>query len=427
MQNNKNNPARSKSIDDAETLVYKASNLEAGEQQSNFKENDPLSDVLFETIPIRHGLQIGQITLNREKSLNALTTLMCQQISKQLTQWEAVDELVAVVICGAGKRALCAGGDIRMLYQARQQWDGSGAAPAEAEAFFANEYSLDTQMHQYHKPIITWGSGIVMGGGMGILSSSSHRIVTELTRAAMPEVNIGLFPDATGSWFLQRFPAKTGLFMGLTGADLNANDALLCNLADFKVSSEDFNAMLQSLCEADWSSVLTDNNINSLSNKLNNIATNTLNKFSTQSIKNTEFAPSNIAEFMPAIQKLMNCGGLDKIDSVLQSDQNLNQFHTGFADSKWMQAAVSNYRYGCPVTKAITYEMYQRAHNLSLSEVMTLETNVALHCVIYPDFSEGVRALLIDKDRNPQWSRSMAECLDAEGQAYIQSHFESLR
>ena len=384
------------------------------------------AEVLFEQIQIKQGLLIGLVTLNREKSLNALSTNMCQLISSQLTEWEKADNLVAVVIRGAGERALCAGGDIRQLYQARQQWDGEGIAPPEAIDFFASEYHLDTQMHEYHKPIIIWGSGIVMGGGMGILSSSSHRIVTETTRAAMPEVNIGLFPDATGSWFLQRFPAKTGLFMGLTGADANANDALLCNLADFKMSSQDFDAMLQSLYDADWSEALGQPTLNSLSSKLHQIATKTLNQFSIESTKNVEFAPSNIAKFMVPIQRLMNCGGLGKIDEILQSDENIQAFCPEFADSAWFQAAVGNYRYGCPVTKAITYEMYQRAHNLSLTEVMALETNVALHCVNYPDFSEGVRALLVDKDRNPQWSRTLADCLDVEGQAYIHEHFEDL-
>ena len=384
------------------------------------------TEVLFEEIKIKQGLLIGLVTLNREKSLNALTTNMCKLISAQLTEWEQIDNLVAVVIHGAGERALCAGGDIRQLYQARQQWDGEGIAPPEAVDFFASEYHLDTQMHEYHKPIIIWGSGIVMGGGMGILSSSSHRIVTETTRAAMPEVNIGLFPDATGSWFLQRFPAKTGLFMGLTGADANANDALLCNLADFKMGSQDFDAMLQSLCEADWSEALGQPTLNSLSSKLHQITTKTLSNFSAQSAANIKFAPSNIAKFMQPIQKLMNCGGLDKIDDILQSDENIKNFCPELAESDWFKAAVANYRYGCPVTKAITYEMYQRAHNLSLTEVMALETNVALHCVNYPDFSEGVRALLVDKDRQPKWSRSLAECLDVEGQAYIQEHFEAL-
>lgn len=384
------------------------------------------NQVVFDTLEIQEGLQIGMITLNRPKSLNALTTYMCQRISEQLKNWETDDNLVAVVIKGAGERALAAGGDIIDLYQARQDWDGQGIAPQGAIDFFANEYHMDTQIHEYHKPIITWGSGIVMGGGMGVLSSSSHRIVTETTRAAMPEVNIGLFPDATGSWFLQRFPAKSGLFMGLTGADANANDALLCNLADFRMNSQHFDRMIESLAAADWHEVVKLKNKQFQSLKLHNIVTKALNKCSMESVQNIDFKPSNIAKYMPSIQNLMTCGGLDKIDQILMSDKKLQQFCPDLAGDDWFKSALKNYHYGCPVTKAITYEMYQRANNLSLGEVMALETNVALHCVIYPDFSEGVRALLIDKDHNPDWSRTMEECLDFEGQAYINSHFQDL-
>lgn len=386
-----------------------------------------LNEVLFETLAIGDGLQLGLITLNRPKSLNALTTSMCKLISEQLATWETDDSIVAIVLRGTGERALVAGGDIVNLYQARKEWDGEGIAPQGAIDFFANEYHLDTQMHQYHKPIIAWGSNIVMGGGMGLLSSSSHRIVTETTRAAMPEVNIGLFPDATGSWFLQRYPAKSGLFMALTGADANANDALLCNLADFRMNSQDFDKMVQCLAEADWKEVVKLKHKEYQSLKLHNIVTTALNKCSIESIKNTDFAPSNVAKYLPSIQNLMTCGGLEKIDNILMSDEKLQKFCPDLANDDWFKSALGNYRYGCPVTKAITYEMYQRADNLSLSEVMALETNVALHCIIYPDFSEGVRALLVDKDRNPKWSRSMAECLDLEGQVYIHSHFQDLK
>lgn len=390
-------------------------------------DHTELNEVLFDTLQIEGGLQLGFITLNRPKSLNALTTAMCKLISEQLATWETDDSIVAIVLRGADERALAAGGDILQLYQARKEWDGEGIAPQQAIDFFTNEYHLDTQMHQYHKPIITWGSNIVMGGGMGLLSSSSHRIVTETTRAAMPEVNIGLFPDATGSWFLQRYPAKSGLFMALTGADANANDALLCNLADFRINSQDFDKMVQCLADADWKEVVKLKHKEYQSLKLNNIVSTALNKCSRESIKNTDFAPGNVAKHLTSIQNLMTCGGLDKIDKILMSDEKLQQFCPDLANDDWFKSALGNYRYGCPVTKAITYEMYQRADNLSLSEVMALETNVALHCILYPDFSEGVRALLVDKDRNPNWSRSMAECLDLEGQIYIHSHFQDLQ
>lgn len=185
--------------------------------------------------------------------------------------------------------------------------------------------------------------------------------------------------------------------------------------------------MVQCLAEADWKEVVKLKHKEYQSLKLHNIVTTALNKCSIESIKNTDFAPSNVAKYLPSIQNLMTCGGLEKIDNILMSDEKLQKFCPDLANDDWFKSALGNYRYGCPVTKAITYEMYQRADNLSLSEVMALETNVALHCIIYPDFSEGVRALLVDKDRNPKWSRSMAECVDLEGQVYIHSHFQDLK
>lgn len=123
------------------------------------------------------------------------------------------------------------------------------------------------------------------------------------------------------------------------------------------------------------------------------------------------------------IQQLMNSGGLGDIDDLLQSDEALMQIDKEFAADSWTQRAVATYRHGCPVTAALTHALYYKVTDLSLEQVLYLETNVAVNCAANPDFKEGVRALLIDKDRNPKWSRSLADCLSAEGQAYIEQHF----
>ena len=132
---------------------------------------------------------------------------------------------------------------------------------------------------------------------------------------------------------------------------------------------------------------------------------------------------SKLAQHWSAIQHLMNGGGLGDIDALLQSDEALTQLDADFAADSWTQRAVATYRHGCPVTAALTYALYHKVTDLSLEQVLYLEANVAVHCAANPDFKEGVRALLIDKDRNPQWSRSLADCLSTEGQAYIHSHF----
>ena len=371
--------------------------------------------VLFDTEPTECGHLIGIMTLNTPKSLNALSVEMCQLLAQQLEQWQNDDQIVALVLKGAGDKAFCAGGDIRKLYDSM-----STSAPLPnpyATEFFGHEYRLYRQMHFYPKPLILWGDGIIMGGGMGLMAGCSHRLVTERTRFAMPEVTIGLFPDASGSWFLQRMPAKTGLFLGLTGAMCNGNDALLSNLAEYAVASSDYDAVIQSLKQSDWQ-VAAGSTDKCRNNSAHSIVSRAL-----AAQPAAELPASKLATYWKPIQQLMNSGGLGDIDALLQSDEALAKLDTDFAADSWTQRAVDTYRQGCPVTVALTYALYHKVTDLSLEQVLYLETNVAVHCAANPDFKEGVRALLIDKDRNPQWSRSLAECLSSEGQEYIHQHF----
>ena len=391
--------------------------MTATDDSSNQKIVEQEASVLFDTEPTDCGHLIGIMTLNTPKSLNALSVDMCQLLSAQLEQWQSDDQIVALVLKGAGDKAFCAGGDIRKLYDSM-----STSAPLPnpyATEFFSHEYRLYRQMHFYAKPLILWGDGIIMGGGMGLMAACSHRLVTERTRFAMPEVTIGLFPDASGSWFLQRMPAKTGLFLGLTGAMCNGNDALLANLAEYAVASSDYDAVIQRLRQSNWQAATDSSNTdNSLDHSAHRIVSRAL---AAQPV--ADLPPSKLATYWRPIQQLMNSGGLGDIDAVLQSDEALAQLDAAFAEDSWTQRAVATYRHGCPTTAALTYALYHKVTDLSIEQVLYLETNVAVHCAANPDFKEGVRALLIDKDRNPQWSRSLADCLSAEGHAYIQQHF----
>jgi len=373
--------------------------------------------VLFNTEPTDCGHLIGIMTLNTPKSLNALSVDMCQLLSAQLEQWQADEQVVALVLKGAGDKAFCAGGDIRKLYDSM-----SASAPMPnpyATEFFSHEYRLYRQMHFYPKPLILWGDGIIMGGGMGLMAGCSHRLVTERTRLAMPEVTIGLFPDASGSWFLQRMPAKTGLFLGLTGAMCNGSDALLANLAEYAVASQDYDTVMQRLKQSNWQAV--DNT--SGADKCHDNSAHSIVSRALAELSVAELPDSKLATYWQPIQQLMNSGGLADIDALLQSDEALMQLNKDFAEDSWTQRAVATYRHGCPVTAALTYALYYKVADLSIEQVLYLETNVAVHCAANPDFKEGVRALLIDKDRSPKWSRSMADCLSVEGQAYIDKHF----
>ncbi|MBS9779249.1 MAG: enoyl-CoA hydratase/isomerase family protein [Moraxellaceae bacterium] len=359
--------------------------------------------IIIETQATNSGHQIGILTLNEPKSLNAKTAEMCRQISNQLKKWQNDDEIVAVILKSNSDKAFCAGGDIRKLYQERLT--NSDIINSYSEKFFTNEYGLDYQIYYYNKPIILWASGIVMGGGMGLMAMASHRIVTETTRFAMPEISIGLYPDATGSWLLQRFPAKSGLFFGLTGANGNAMDALLANMAEFATTSNNYQGVLNVLILADWHS----------EKSLQETAS-----FALAKIHQTEhLAESNLFKHWLIIQKIVNQGSLVDIDKAFQSVKN------HIKNDEWLQTAIRTYQNGCPVSACLTYEIFQRSASLSLEQILCMELNISLHCLHNADFSEGVRALLIDKDKSPKWSRTLAECMTEDGKNYIQSHFIS--
>lgn len=367
--------------------------------------------VLIETRATTQGQYIGILTLNSEKSLNALSIPMCQAIAEQLTAWQHDSNLVAIVLRGSGEKAFCAGGDIRKLYESMVEQLPS--PNAYAKQFFGTEYRLYRQMHFYPKPIILWANGFVMGGGMGLMSSASHRIVTEKTRFAMPEVSIGLFPDATGSWFLQRLPAKAGLFLGLTGVQCNASDALVSNLAEFAMGSTQYEDVLVALSQANWQH-----------GSAHDIVNRTLAQLDKQAnILEQHQQHSNIIKHARTIQRLMDLGSLADIHAILSDDDALLAFDADFAQDEWVKKAVTTYRQGCPVSYFLTAELYRRVRDLSLEQVLYLEAIVATKSTETGNFQEGVRALLIDKDRNPNWTHRFEQCLTEEGQAFIQQHF----
>lgn len=365
------------------------------------------SPILVELLSTNTGHQIGVITLNDPKALNALSVEMCQNISQQLAQWQTEATVVCIVLRGSGTKAFCAGGNIRKLYDSMANKPAYLGKPnAYAEAFFSNEYRLYRQMFDYTKPIVLWANGIVMGGGMGLMAMSSHRVVTETTKFAMPEISIGLYPDATGSWFLQRMPAATGLFLGLTGARCNAADALVANMANYAIASNEYEQLISQLQHANWSN--NDNHYHTTSHAIAQI-------HHTQHL-----APSNLIQHWQQIHTICHQGNIHHIDKRLTNSDIHSTDHA--TDSQWMSHAINNYQAGCPVSAALTFAIFKRAKHLSLPQILFMELNVSLRCADNPDFREGVRALLVDKDKQPKWSRSLAECDDS----YIDAHFQSL-
>ncbi len=206
--------------------------------------------VMYQELTAQNGKKIGIATLNSEKSLNALSLPMVESLLPKLASWQADSSISMVLLQGSGEKAFCAGGDIRDLYKA--MLDKPGEYAPYVEEFFTKEYTLDYLIHTFGKPVLVWGNGIVMGGGLGLMAGASHRVVTVSSRIAMPEMAIGLYPDVGASWFLNRMPAGCGLFLGLTGASINAADAKFISLADNFLLHERKDALVEKLLQIKW-------------------------------------------------------------------------------------------------------------------------------------------------------------------------------
>ena len=337
--------------------------------------------VLFEERASGAGKRIGIATLNSEKTLNALTFNMVQLLIEKLRHWQVDDAIACVFIQGAGPKALCAGGDVQQLY--RSAVEQPGGPCVDAEAFFALEYRMDYLLHTYAKPIICWGHGIVMGGGLGILAGCSHRIVTEKTRVAMPEVTIALYPDVGGSWFLNHMPGRVGLFLALTAAQMNGPDCIYTGIADRFIASCHLEKILGGLSDLQWSED---------SEEHGQQITHLLRAFEK---KSAEVKPQgNVAEHYDIIQQLTDQDGFFQIVDAITSLET---------DDSWLQRASAGLAHGSPITANNIYQALQKTLHMSLAEVFQFELMLVTNIVRHPEFAEGVRALLIDKDKNPRW------------------------
>ncbi len=306
--------------------------------------------------------------------------------------------IACIVLDSSSERAFCAGADITVLYDSIKK-AGGGNNP-HAQAFFLNEYKLDYALHTAKKPIVVWGNGIVMGGGFGLLGGCSHRIGTPTTRIAMPEITIGLFPDAGGTKFLSSLPDKLGLFAGLTGCQLAAGDALQLDLLDVVVAAKQKNDIFTELKALPFGSDERENA---------RLVTAMLDRYRTP-----ETLPVNLLPHRERVTELM--------ESCLEADNFFSVFDStpAFGDA-WLDAAMATYRHGSPTTARVFVEQMRRAKGMSLADMFRMELVIAYQCIRHPDFPEGIRALLIDKDRNPQWAYKSA--LDIP-ESYVEAHFE---
>ncbi len=336
--------------------------------------------ILFEELPAANS-GVGRVTLNVPSTLNSLTLEMVDLLQARLDAWREDDGIAAIFLEGSGDRAFCAGGDVQALYRSTSQNPGG---PCEyAENFFVREYWVDYTLHTYPKPVVCWGHGIVMGGGLGVMAGCSHRVATEKTRIAMPEVNIALFPDVGGSWFLNHMPGRAGLFLALTGASINAADAIYTGIADRFIASEHREAVLDQLLRQRWQADPAANHA---------LVRHTLRPFAEQSI--SQCPGGQVEPHLVGINTLCDA---DDIHGIVDNIVNLK------TSDSWLQKAAESLAYGSPLAILWTHRQQQEARLASLREVFQSEVRLATNIMRHPEFTEGVRALLIDKDRQPNW------------------------
>ena len=324
-------------------------------------------EILFE----RRGAA-GLVTLNRPQALNAVTLGMVRALRKQLDAWRDDPAVTRVVLTGAGGKAFSAGGDIRQIYDL-----GKAGKQVEAMAFFREEYQLNTVIKKYPKPYVSLYDGIVMGGGIGLSIHGSHRVAGDKFLYAMPEVNIGFFPDIGGTWFLPRMPGEIGTYCAVTGERLRAPDSVAGGIATHRVASQKFPELLEALCGT----------------------------VSVDALLGAFAAPPEqgpVAARRPDIDRMFSA---DTVERILQ---NLDGATGEAAD--WAKATAATIRARSPTSLKIALEQVRRGASLSFEDCMKTEYRIVSRVLHGHDFYEGVRAVIVDKDNAPRWQpASLAE------------------
>ncbi|ANN66871.1 enoyl-CoA hydratase/isomerase family protein [Bordetella bronchialis] len=364
--------------------------------------------VLFEERPTENGMRIGVATLNAPQTLNGLSLDMARMLDERLMAWAADPRVAIVVLQGAGDKAFCAGGDLHGLYRSmREAPAGKPWANRYAREFFEVEYRLDYRIHTYPKPVLCWGNGFVMGGGIGLMMGASHRVVSETVRLAMPEISIGLFPDVGGSWLLNRMPGNTGVFLALTGAQLNASDAFFTGLADFHVRQADWPRLLAQLETLPWAGsagTIGGDDAPAFAPRSMNDG---LLRQALLALEPAEgLAPGPLKQHSFQINNL--CSGTD-LEEIYENIAALAD-----NDDPWLSKAARTMLAGSPGTARLAFTLLLRMRQRSLEDVFRAEYVAALQAAAHGDFAEGIRALLIDKDRRPRWNPATIEAADKQ-------------
>ncbi|HWX98696.1 MAG TPA: enoyl-CoA hydratase/isomerase family protein [Mycobacterium sp.] len=314
---------------------------------------------------------VGLITLNRPKAINSLNQPMVDALSAILTRWEADDAVRSVVLSGAGDRGLCAGGDVVAVYNSARA-DG-----AEARRFWRDEYLLDGQVGRFAKPYVSLMDGIVMGGGVGVSAHANTRVVTETSKIAMPEVGIGFIPDVGGAFLLSRAPGALGLHAALTGAPFSGADAIAMGFADHYVPHSELEAFAAAIVSDGIESALAGHAI--------------------------EAPPSDLAAQRDWIDE---CFAGDTVEDIVAA---LRGHDAGPANDAANLIASRS-----PIAVSVALEAVRRAAKLeTLEDVLIQDYRVSSASARSHDLVEGIRAQIIDKDRNPKWSPATLAAVSA--------------
>ena len=311
---------------------------------------------------------IGLVKLNRPQALNALTLHMILALQNQLRVWEDDTNIHAVIVQSEGGRAFCAGGDVRAIYHHGRE------NIQKKMAFFGHEYRLNEYIHDFGKPYIALMDGITMGGGVGISLHGSHPVASERFVFAMPETGIGFYPDIGASHILSRCPGYFGIYLGLTGSRLGAVDAQALGLVKHLIPSDRFTDVLTSLVEAD------------LSTDAHQRVSDVLYQFI------MPVSPAPISELAPVVHA---CFQHRNIESILGSLENKGD--------DWCQETLRVLAKKAPLSLKVTVAQLRKAELMTMAECLQMDYCLTHHFMCAPDFHEGVRALLVDKDNLPHW------------------------
>lgn len=338
------------------------------------------NDILFEVTN-----HLAKITLNREKALNAMSYDMFVALHAQLEIWASDDAIKAVLIRSNSEKAFCAGGDIRAIY------DNKHRTPESLSEYFRLEYRVNQMIKHYPKPYIALTHGITMGGGIGISLHGSHRVTSDQLRWAMPETLIGFFPDIGATYYLSRMENEIGTYLALSGNTIDAETAMKLKLMDFMIPRDRFDAVENALLHI--SSVNASEEVTAI-----------LSTFS---------VPTNKDALPFPLEAIKHCFRHNTIENILIELKK--------SESVWSSEIISLLEKRSPTSLKVALKQLRLACDKNIDDVLEMDLHIAREMLKNPDFYEGVRAAIIDKDKNPQWQPNALSMISDEA---INHYFE---